>query len=219
MTVRPSILQIDSRGEAAGEFLRLCASRQLVIPKDRFLESRRPTNPSPSGGRDSPPTSGTRPQPESNKPRLLDLVRRAIRALHYSRSIEKAYVAWIRRFILYHGKRHPAEMGTAEIAQFLPALATRRKRADRPPGPRRHAARGTGREVGTASGATRMPIHTYSVTLKQENECCRIQSFVLSGRPIGQEGADRVRRLLVFLRSRACVGFDEVGAQDLSNRR
>jgi len=79
------------------------------------------------GGRDSPKPGGTRPQPESNKPRLLDLVRQAIRARHYSPSTEKAYVAWIRGFILYHGKRHPAEMGTAEITQFLTALATRRR--------------------------------------------------------------------------------------------
>ena len=41
------------------------------------------------------------------KPRLLDRVREAIRARHYSRRTEKAYVAWIRRYILFHGKRHP----------------------------------------------------------------------------------------------------------------
>jgi integrase len=58
------------------------------------------------------------PQP----PRLLDRVRAAIRARHYSRRTEKAYVAWIRRFILFHQKRHPAEMGGAEVTQFLSAL-------------------------------------------------------------------------------------------------
>jgi hypothetical protein len=41
------------------------------------------------------------------KPRLLDRVREAIRTRHYSRRTEKAYVAWIRRYILFHGKRHP----------------------------------------------------------------------------------------------------------------
>lgn len=60
-----------------------------------------------------------------SKPRLLDRVRDAVRARHYSRRTEEAYVAWIRRFILSQGKRHPAEMGAAEITQFLTALAVR----------------------------------------------------------------------------------------------
>jgi integron integrase len=57
------------------------------------------------------------------KPRLLDRVRLALRARHGSRRTEKTYVAWIRRYILFHGKRHPAEMGADEITQFLSALA------------------------------------------------------------------------------------------------
>jgi integrase len=56
-------------------------------------------------------------------PRLLDRVREVIRARHYSRRTEKAYVAWIRRYILFHGKRHPAEMGATEITAFLSSLA------------------------------------------------------------------------------------------------
>ena len=51
---------------------------------------------------------------DATKPRLLDRVRNAIRARHYSRRTEKAYVAWIRRYIFFHGKRHPAEMGARE---------------------------------------------------------------------------------------------------------
>ena len=47
------------------------------------------------------------------KPRLLDRVRAALRARHYSRRTEEAYVAWIRRYIFFHAKRHPAEMGAA----------------------------------------------------------------------------------------------------------
>jgi hypothetical protein len=62
--------------------------------------------------------------PAPNQPRLLDRVRATIRARHYSRRTEKAYVAWIRRFILFHHKRHPTEMGGAEVTQFLSALAT-----------------------------------------------------------------------------------------------
>jgi len=58
-----------------------------------------------------------------DRPRLLDQVRQAIRARHYSPSTEKAYVGWIKRFILYHGKRHPSEMGELEINRFLTSLA------------------------------------------------------------------------------------------------
>ena len=60
------------------------------------------------------------------KPRLLDRVRREIRARNYSRSTQKSYVSWIRRFILFHGKKHPAEMGKVEITQFLTSLANER---------------------------------------------------------------------------------------------
>jgi integron integrase len=57
------------------------------------------------------------------KPRLLDRVREAIRARHYSRRTEKAYVGWIKRYIFFHGKRHPAEMGGPEVTRFLTTLA------------------------------------------------------------------------------------------------
>jgi integron integrase len=60
-------------------------------------------------------------------PRLLDRVRHAIRVRHYSRRTEKAYTFWVRRFILFHGKRHPLEMGTPEVTNFLTDLAVRRK--------------------------------------------------------------------------------------------
>jgi integron integrase len=57
------------------------------------------------------------------KLRLMDQLRLAIRRKHYSRSTEKAYCGWARRFILFHGKRHPAEMGAEEVAAFLSHLA------------------------------------------------------------------------------------------------
>jgi integron integrase len=53
-------------------------------------------------------------------------VRASIRLRHYSPRTEESYVFWIRRFILYHGKRHPSEMGAREIAAFLSHLAERR---------------------------------------------------------------------------------------------
>jgi integron integrase len=63
------------------------------------------------------------PAPWAPGPRLLDRVREAIRARHYSRRTEKAYVGWIKRYIFFHNKRHPAEMGGAEVTRFLTALA------------------------------------------------------------------------------------------------
>jgi hypothetical protein len=62
-------------------------------------------------------------QAAAQPPKLLDQVRAKIRALHYSIRTEEAYVGWIRRFILYHDKRHPREMGEPEINQFLTHLA------------------------------------------------------------------------------------------------
>jgi len=53
-------------------------------------------------------------------------VRGLLRASHYSIRTEKSCVAWIRRFILFHGKRHPDELGEPEITSFLSALATER---------------------------------------------------------------------------------------------
>jgi integron integrase len=61
------------------------------------------------------------------EPRLLDQVRGAIRARHFSRRTELAYVHWIRRFIVFHDKRHPSTMGAREIAAFLTWLAVDRR--------------------------------------------------------------------------------------------
>jgi integron integrase len=62
----------------------------------------------------------------SNPPRLLDQVRMIIRRKHMSRATEKAYVQWIRRFILFHNKKHPRDMGAAEVEAYLSYLAVRR---------------------------------------------------------------------------------------------
>jgi hypothetical protein len=58
-------------------------------------------------------------------PKLLDQVRGRMRRLGMARRSEEAYVGWIRRFILANGKRHPADMGAAEIERFLTGLAVR----------------------------------------------------------------------------------------------
>jgi len=65
----------------------------------------------------------TRRRRRIRKPRLLDRVRDAIRARHFSRRTEEAYVAWIKRYIFFHDKRHPAEMGAPEVTRFLTSLA------------------------------------------------------------------------------------------------
>lgn len=58
--------------------------------------------------------------------RLLDQVRDAVRVRGYSLSTERTYVLWARQFILHHGKRHPRDMGAAEVQAFLTHLATAR---------------------------------------------------------------------------------------------
>ena len=59
-------------------------------------------------------------------PKLLDQVRETTRRLHYSIRTEDAYVDWTRRFILFHAKRHPLEMGEPEVVAFLTHLAVER---------------------------------------------------------------------------------------------
>jgi Phage integrase, N-terminal SAM-like domain len=54
-------------------------------------------------------------------------VREAVRLRHGSRSTEKSYVGWIRRYILFNGKRHPVEMGAPEVTRFLSFLAVQGK--------------------------------------------------------------------------------------------
>lgn len=62
------------------------------------------------------------PQP----PKLLESLRQRIRVLHYSIRTEQAYVDWARRFILFHGKRHPRELGAPDVTAFLTHLAVER---------------------------------------------------------------------------------------------
>lgn len=67
------------------------------------------------------------PREPNRKPKLLWQVRFEIRRRNYSRSTERAYVAWIRRFIVFHGKRHPKDMAETEVTTFLSHLATHGK--------------------------------------------------------------------------------------------
>jgi integrase len=59
----------------------------------------------------------------TSSPKLLDRLRERLRLRHYSIRTERQYVQWARRFILFHGKRHPVEMGAREVEAFLTHLA------------------------------------------------------------------------------------------------
>jgi len=65
-------------------------------------------------------------QNQPDKPKLLDQLRDRIRLKHYSRRTEDVYLDWSKRYILYHKKRHPQEMGKREVEEFLTYLATER---------------------------------------------------------------------------------------------
>ncbi len=64
---------------------------------------------------------------QKQQPKLLDQIRAAVRLRHYSRRTEQAYVHWAKRYIIFHGKRHPAMLGAPEVEAFLSALATERQ--------------------------------------------------------------------------------------------
>ena len=58
--------------------------------------------------------------------KLLDQARDRLRAMHYSYRTEETYIDWMRRYIVFHKKRHPGEMGVPEIQEFLTHLAAER---------------------------------------------------------------------------------------------
>ena len=69
-------------------------------------------------------TSDGQTVPETTKPRLLDQVRQELRLRHYAYRTERTYIDWIKQYIFHHNKKHPAEMGAAEVREFLGHLAT-----------------------------------------------------------------------------------------------
>lgn len=66
-------------------------------------------------------------RPTASAPRLLEQVRNTIRMRHYSIRTEEAYLHWIKRFILFHGKQHPSDMGPTEVETFLTHLAVKNR--------------------------------------------------------------------------------------------
>lgn len=73
-----------------------------------------------------PPRVESASPAQAQAPRLLDQLRERIRVKHYALRTERTYVEWARRFILFHGKRHPRDMGAPEIEAFLSHLAQAR---------------------------------------------------------------------------------------------
>jgi hypothetical protein len=67
---------------------------------------------------------------EANKPKFLDQIRQLMRLRHYSRRTEEAYIGWIRRYILFHGKRHPRDLGESDIVKFLSSLPVEERVAE-----------------------------------------------------------------------------------------
>lgn len=92
----------------------MAQKRQIIIYRSRGEA----ISPSAGGGREEP-------GPKNRPPRLLDAVRQRLRVRHYSLRTEQAYLGWIRRYILAHGKRHPKDMGQREVEAFLSNLAVR----------------------------------------------------------------------------------------------
>jgi site-specific recombinase XerD len=101
--------------------------------------------------------------PSGSSPKLLDQVRQAIRLRHYSRRTEAAYVAWIRRFIVFHRKRHPRELGEPEVTAFVSSLAAR------------------GVSASTQNQALNAILFVYSAVLHQQLE--RMNEIVRAQRP------------------------------------
>ena len=73
----------------------------------------------PSGRHEGDGTAGA-------SERLLPRLRRALRTRHYSRSTEEAYTEWVRRYVHFHGLRHPITLGPTDVGAFLSDLAARR---------------------------------------------------------------------------------------------
>ena len=107
-----------------------------------------------------PPQLSSNPQGK----KLLEQVRDSLRLKHYSYRTEETYLTWIKRFILFHGKRHPREMGSPEIEAFITHLAVARNVA-----------------VSTQNQALSAILFLYKYVLKKEIEMP--PSMVRPGRP------------------------------------
>lgn len=102
--------------------------RSVPTTQDGERGSRRPLRSTPPGGSGPAPARAFSTTPGAglpirSQPRLLEQVSRAVRARQYSFRTESAYVAWVRRFVLFHGKKHPSDLNENAVVAFLTHLA------------------------------------------------------------------------------------------------
>ncbi|MBN9523047.1 integron integrase [bacterium] len=118
-------------GHSPGTADAIARAHKAGVPVEvvRYAAHTRPGGRSSAPPAAAPPTVPVGP-PAGNLPpprRLLDRVRDACRVRHYSIRTEDAYADWVKRYILFHGKRHPQDMGAAEVSAFLTHLAVDRQ--------------------------------------------------------------------------------------------
>jgi integrase len=165
------------------------------------------------------PTGGVRAgsPATSQPPKLLDRLRAACRLRHLSPRTEEAYVAWSRRFILFHGKRHPGDMAEPEVAAFLSSLASDRHVSASTQNQALHAIlflyrAVLGRELQPVQGVTRAPQRLSLPVVLTRDEVRRVLS--------GLEGVPRIVAGLLYgagLRLLECLDL-RVKDVDLARR-
>ena len=169
------------------------AARYRDVP----ARGRRPPSSHGPGGRASGRSQAASPRPHARRP---------IRARHYSPRTEKTYVHWIRRYIFFHGKRHPAEMGAARSPRFSPRSPPG-ARSRRPPRTRRSAlcssstVRCSSISLGSRLVRAKRPERLPVVLTREEVRAvlARLNGVAPDGAPPvrGRAAAARVRRLRV----------------------
>lgn len=119
-------LLLEAVAKAPGEFAEAVRTHrgQLWKRAAAFEDSARDDETQAPPGR--PASEQASEQAPSGKGRLLNRVRAVLRTRHYALRTEDAYVHWIKRFVLFHGKRHPNEMGAIEVRDFIEHLALER---------------------------------------------------------------------------------------------
>jgi integron integrase len=141
----------------------------------------------------------------TRKPTLLEQVRNVIRVKHYTLNTEKAYIPWIRRFILFHKNRHPSDMGEREIGEFLTHLAVNRNVAANTQNQALNAIvflykEVLKKEVGTISNAQRAKKHTRIPVVFTKEEAKKVIAQL--------EGTKRLMASLLYgsgLRLKECL--------------
>ena len=127
------------------------------------------------------------PRGAAASPKWLEQVRAGLRVAHYERRTEESYVDWIKRYVLFHAKRHPQTMGAEEVREFLTDLAVRKKVA-----------------ASTQNQALSAVLYLYRVVLEGKfpwvDGCARVQRppqvplVITNGASPGDPEACRLRR-------------------------